>query len=74
MDGLKYCPFCGGNQIKVILGHDKFSGRCWYVQCARCYAKSASITERLEGIQEKDDFEQIEAAVEKAKAAWNKRA
>ena len=71
---LKSCPFCGNVNVKLVLEHDKDVGRCWYVECQKCYAKSASMVE-CHGRQEPEEaFDQITAAVIAATIAWNRRA
>lgn len=72
-ENLKPCPFCGSEEVKVVLEHDRECGRCWYVQCQRCYAQGSSMVESM-GNQELDKaYEQIITATNEAIAAWNRR-
>lgn len=75
MENLKYCPFCGSNNAKILLEHDKDVGRCWYVECQKCYSKGAAYVECPSGHQDNDEaLGQIKTAVKNAAAAWNRRA
>ena len=71
---LKPCPFCGSEQVNIILEHDRECGRCWYVQCLNCYARGSSMVESVGNQRPDEAYKQIVAATHDAVAAWNKRA
>ena len=73
MDTLKPCPFCGSEKVKVVLKHERICGRCWAVQCQKCYSKGTSIVESMNDQEPDEAYEQIIRATNEAKAAWNRR-
>ena len=73
MSKLKPCPFCGSEEVKVVLEHDRTCGRCWFVQCQDCYAQGASAVESVDGQEPDEAYEQIVRATNTAKEAWNRR-
>ena len=74
MSKLKPCPFCGSEEVKVVLEHDRICGRCWFVQCQDCYAQGALAIESVNGQEPDEAYEQIVSATNTAKQAWNRRA
>lgn len=74
MVNLKYCPFCGSTNVKILLEYDEYGRRYWYAECQKCNSKGASYIECISGNQNKDEaLEQIETAVNSAADAWNRR-
>ena len=72
MGVLKYCPFCGSTNVKIMLEHDRDCGRCWYAKCQKCYSQGTSYVECPSGNQAEDEaLEQIKTAVKNAANAWN---
>lgn len=73
MDKLKPGPFCGSEKVKVVLKHDRTCGRCWFVQCQKCYSKGTSIVESIDCQEPEEAYDQIISATNEAKDAWNRR-
>lgn len=74
MYDLKPCPFCGKEDVKICLKHDRDLGRCWLVECQRCGSKSATMVESISKQEPEEAYEQIERAVKAAVEFWNTRA
>ena len=74
MASLKYCPFCGSTDVKIIPEQDPEVGRCWYAECQERESKGTSFVECPDGHQEPYEvLEQIKAATRNAAMAWNRR-
>ena len=68
------CPFCGGN-AHVSHEVDSEVGRCWFIECEKCYSKGPEIVENVndEPLPPEKLYYAIEKAVKIAADDWNRR-
>lgn len=73
MEGLKKCPFCGG-EAKVSVTEEARRWRVWYVKCRKCHARTDGYYEPDDLDDEINPYGKITETVEDAVRLWNRRA